>query len=120
MMKRRDFITLLGGAGVAWPLCAGAQQTARPVIGYLSSLARNERPNLTDAFRGGLQESGFVEGSNIAVEYRYAGNQYDRLPHLAAELVERRVAVIVATGGANSIIAAKAATAIIPIVFTYG
>jgi putative ABC transport system substrate-binding protein len=91
-----------------------------PVIGFLTSLARNERPNLAEAFRRGLNEAGYVESRNIAVEYRFADNRYDRLPALASELVERKVAVIAATGGSNSISAAKAASATIPIVFTYG
>jgi putative ABC transport system substrate-binding protein len=86
----------------------------------MSSLERNERPNLADAFRRGLDEVGYAEGRNIAIEYRFAGNQYDRLPALAAELVNRKVAVITATGGSNSIQAAKAATTIVPVVFTFG
>jgi putative tryptophan/tyrosine transport system substrate-binding protein len=117
-MRRREFI-VGSGAVAAWPLAARAQQPV-PIIGYLSSFAPNERVNLGDAFRRGLREAGLAEGRDIAVEYRYAGNQYDRLPKLAAELVERKVAAIVATGGGNSILAAKAATSTIPVVFTYG
>jgi putative ABC transport system substrate-binding protein len=119
-MRRRDFIKIVSGSAVAWPLAARAQQPALPVIGFLTSLARNERPNLADAFRRGLNEVGYVEGRNVAVEYRFADNQYDRLPALATELVDRKVVVIAATGGGNSIQAAKAATTTIPIVFTYG
>ena len=118
-MRRREFIAGSGAAAV-WPLVVRAQQAATPVVGYLSSLARNDRTNLADAFRRGLDEAGFAEGRNISIEYRYADNQYDRLPKLAAQLVERKVAVIAATGGSNSILAAKAATTTIPIVFTYG
>ena len=116
-MRRRDFITLLGGAAASWPLAAHAQQTGVPVIGFLNSLGNNDRPNLRDAFHRGLRETGFVPGSSVAIEYRYADNQVDRLPALAADLVNRKVAVIAATGGGASVQAAKGASTTIPIVF---
>ena len=119
-MRRREFITLLGGVVVSCPLAARAQQPAMPVVGYLTSLARNDRPNLAEAFRRGLSETGYVEGRNVAIEYRFAGNQHDRLPELAADLVRRGVAVIAATGGGNSTLAAKESTTTIPIVFVTG
>jgi putative ABC transport system substrate-binding protein len=118
-LKRREFITLFGGAA-AWPLAARAQQTAMPVIGFLDSGSAVAFAACVAAFRLGLSETGYVEGQNAAIEYRWADGQYDRLPALADDLVRRHVAVIAATGSANSAQAANAATASTPIVFANG
>jgi putative tryptophan/tyrosine transport system substrate-binding protein len=118
-VRRRDVFPLISGVAI-WPLAARAQQLGVPVIGYLTATSLGERPNLVAAFRRGLDEAGFVEGRNVAMEFREAEGQYDRLPALAADLVSRRAAVIVATGPPAAALAAKSATATIPIVFSSG
>jgi putative ABC transport system substrate-binding protein len=119
-MRRREFITLLVGATVVWPLAVRAQQHPMPVIDFMSTRSPDESADLIEAFRGGLKDGGFVEGQNVAIEFRWAHGDYSRLPALAAELVSRGVAVITAVGGEPSPIAAKAATSTTPIVFAMG
>src|SRR6202047_2504910 len=117
---RRQLIAALGGAAVAWPLAARGQQPALPVVGFLGSGFPQSDAFRLAAVRQGLTEAGYVEGRNVAFEYRWAEDKYERLPALAAELVRREVAVIVSIGGITSTVAAKSATATIPIVFEIG
>jgi len=118
-VRRRKFIALIGGAG-AWPLAARGQQSAVPVVGFMSSRSPEDSAHLVAAFRRGLAEGGFVEGQNVATEFRWANGDYDRLPAMAADLVNQQVAVIVAAGGEPAALAAKVATKTIPIVVGLG
>jgi putative ABC transport system substrate-binding protein len=119
-LKRRDLIKLLGGAAAAWPLSSHAQQPTMPVVGYFSARSPGTDVLMLAAFRRALNETGYVEGRNVELEFRWGAGQHDRLPRLAAELVSRNVAVIATSGGISSALAAKGATATIPIVFIVG
>src|SRR5262245_8378286 len=118
-MKRREFITLLGGAAT-WPFAARAQQPAIPLVGFMSARSPDDSTHLMAAFHQGMTEGGFVEGQNVRFEFRWARGEYDRLPKMAADLIGRRVQVLVAVGGEPSALAAKRATSTIPIVFGIG
>jgi len=119
-VRRREFIMLLGGAATTWPFAMRAEQIRVPIVGYLDPGAREPNGDLVSAFRRGLAETGYVEGQNVTIEYRWADAQYDRLPELATDLIIRNVAVIAATNGVPTALAAKAATTTIPIVFFVG
>src|SRR6516164_8553668 len=119
-MRRRDFIKVIAGSAAAWPFTARAQQLALPVIGFLNSASPQPWENYVAGFRAGLKEAGYVDGQNVTIEFRWDEGHYDRLPRMAADLVRRKVNVLVATGGLPSVVAAKAATSTIPIVFTTG
>ncbi|MGB7777439.1 MAG: ABC transporter substrate binding protein, partial [Pseudolabrys sp.] len=117
-MRRREFITLLGGVAAAWPLTARAQQPVMPVIGFLSSRSPGESASVVAAFRQGLRETGFIEGQNLGIAFRWAEGRYDRLPALASELVSLPVTLLFVAGGPPSAFAAKGATSTIPVVFS--
>jgi len=118
--RRREFITLLGGAVVAWPIAARAQQPAMPVVGWMSGRSPRDSEHLLAAFREGLRETGFVEGESVAIEYSWADGRYEQLREMASDLLRRRIAVLVAVGGDPSALAAKQATSTIPVVFGMG
>jgi putative ABC transport system substrate-binding protein len=119
-MRRRDFLSVLGGGAAAWPLAARAQQPGLPVVGFLGSTSPVGREGVIAALRQGLAEVGYVEGRNVGIEFHWADNQYDRLPGMVADLVRRKVAAIIAFGAVNGVLVAKAATTTIPIVFLVG
>jgi ABC-type uncharacterized transport system substrate-binding protein len=119
-MRRREFITRVGGAAIAWPLGGGAQQASLPIIGFMSSRAAADSAYLIAAFRKGLSEAGYIDGQNVTIEYRWADGRYDQLPALAGDLIKEKIALLVAVGGEPSALAAKGATSTIPIVFTIG
>jgi putative ABC transport system substrate-binding protein len=119
-MRRREFIAFVGCTAAAWALPARAQQSAMPVIGFLNSASPQPFAKYVAGFRTGLKETGYIDGQNVTIEFRWAEGHYDRLPEMAADLVRRKVAVLVSTGGEPSVLAAKAATTTIPIVFTSG
>ena len=119
-MRRRDFITLACGAATAWPMAVRAQPSTLPVIGFLHSATASAYARMTAALRKSLNDAGYIEGQNVAIEYRWAEGQFDRLPDLAADLVRHQVSVIFAGGGVDPSLAAKAATSKIPIVFANG
>jgi len=119
-MRRREFIAFVGCTAAAWPLASRAEQSPMPVIGFLNSASPQPFANYVAGFRAGLKQTGYVDGQNVTIEFRWAEGHYDRLPEMAADLVRRKVAVLVATGGGPSITAAKTSTTTIPIVFTIG